>query len=103
MTEPPPFFQHGGDLVFHAVKHAREVDVDDLIPAVQRVVGRGRLRATNAGVVARHIQTAIVGHRAVDQRLAIRRLAHIGRDKNGICPGGTHQGGGFLARLHIHV
>ena len=53
-----PGLDHGRDLVLHAEEHTGQIDVDDLRPAVQRIVGHRRSGPANTRVVAGHIEPA---------------------------------------------
>ena len=44
-------FQHRGDLIFQPVEDAVEVDVDDFLPVLERIVAGGLSWPADAGVV----------------------------------------------------
>src|SRR5690606_6928110 len=53
---PAAALQHHGDLVLHAPPHAGQVDVDDPLPCVLRVLVGGGQRAFDTRVVEGHVQ-----------------------------------------------
>jgi hypothetical protein len=95
--------QHGGDLVFAGIEHAREIDAQHLLPGIQWIVGRGRTDTADAGVVAGHIQTAEVAHGQGHQRFMIRRAAGVGAQIQCLGTQLAHQGCGLLALLLVEV
>ena len=69
--------KHRRDLVTHAVEDAIQVDVDDLAPAIERIVAHLLARAANAGIVDGQMQRAALLHGEIDQRLAGLRIGRV--------------------------
>jgi hypothetical protein len=95
--------QHGGNLVFHAEEHAGEIDPDDLVPGIQRVVRGGSLRATDARVVACNIQPPEMRNAPLHQLAGVLGIADVGCDKDGVASLGAHHVRGLLAPRGIDV
>jgi hypothetical protein len=100
---PPPGLEQGRDLVLHAVEHARQIDVDDLGPGIERTVGRWGRQAGDASVVAGHVQPPKSGHRALDQAARVLGLSHIGRLKKRLTAGRFNQGHRLRAAIQRQV
>ncbi len=86
------------DLVLHRQEHAFQVDVDDVVPDLLRIVGDGnKCRASDPGVVERVIQTLPAAHGRVHQILDLIGASDVGRNENRIAPLGLNLADGFLA------
>src|SRR5262249_4794874 len=101
MSSLPLGNETGGERL-HAVDDAPEVHPHGVIP----VRGRGVDQVTedgDAGVVAHHVDSPEALDGGGGQRLDLRRLAHVRRDREHVGAGGAERGRGALQRRGIDV
>ena len=84
---PSARFQHGRDLVFHAVEDTGEVDGDQPLPPFDAVVRNGVQLAGDAGVVASIVEPSEPIDRRLDEPLAFRGDGDIRPDEMGLAAG----------------
>ena len=68
----------------HAVEHAVQVDIDDLVPAVQFHVGPAPLRHVDAGAVDQEIDPAVPAEDLLGRLVHVGLVADIERDRLGL-------------------
>jgi hypothetical protein len=81
-NRPAAVRDHRGNLCAHPVDHRRQVDVDHLLPAVDRIVGRCRRRPTDTSVVDGDLQRSEFLGRG-DRRNSILRVGDIADVRDG--------------------
>src|SRR5206468_3204966 len=77
--DPTAELQQQRDLVLHAQPHAFEVDVDDAVPDVFRLVGRRHEHALeDTGVVEGAVEASVAGDGTCERGLDLCAVAHVG-------------------------
>jgi hypothetical protein len=74
---PAAVRQHRRDLVAHRVEDAVEVHGHDLAPTLEGIVRDRRRRTSDAGIVDRDVQAAVLGDHAVDELTDGVRVADV--------------------------
>ncbi len=83
-------------LILHAKPHALHVDRHHLVPGVGRVFIDGKVCASDAGVVDRNVEPAVVTHRCLDHIGDRGGISHVRAYKGGLEPPGAQFGREFF-------
>ncbi len=91
------------DFVAQAVEDAVEVDVDDLVPAIERILAGGRGGAADAGIVHREVEPAIGAGGEGDHGFDLVGLGDVDGEGGRGAAGGDQRIGGGLGRIGVEI
>src|SRR4051794_5169418 len=77
-------FSHRGQHRAHAIQHTVEIDIDDLLPAVQVEVGPASLGHVDAGAVDQKVDPAVLCHYLTGRLVDVGLVADVERDRLGL-------------------
>src|SRR4051812_25835226 len=75
---------HRGQHRAHAIEHAIEIDIDDLVPAVEVEILPATLRDIDAGAVDEEVDAAVFGDDGVGRLVDVRLAGDIEHDRLGL-------------------
>ena len=90
--------EDGGNLVFEPEKHAAQIGVERLVPALHRHVGKPPGAAVDSRIIDGEMQPAEFGDRSPDRRLDVLGIRDIAGDDEDLAAVGANRARGLLQR-----
>jgi hypothetical protein len=100
---PLPCAHHLAELGLHAVPHASQVDVDDIVERIVLRFAQRRTVAVYAGIVEGRIEPAIGSDRLLDHRFHLAAVRDVAGDADGVVTRGAETFGRVAGRYLVTI